>query len=161
MLCLVYLIPTKTIKAQVKDYIEIINKFTSAGTYISVTLACFLTLFSHLLLYICSSYLFWCVPPLALFVSEQRWKIRSSWSTTCWIRSMRWSSAAAWPSPSSKSSTTWRWGKLHRGSVRVTSRTFKPASNESLNISEIQTIHGFKVMSSFIFMLTIGHMMCM
>lgn len=44
-------------------------------------------------------------------VSEQRWKIRSSWSTTCWIRLMRWLLVAAWPSPSSKSSTTWRWGR--------------------------------------------------
>lgn len=43
-------------------------------------------------------------------VLEQRWKIRSSWSTTCWIRLMRWSSGVAWLSPSSKSSTTWRWG---------------------------------------------------
>lgn len=46
-----------------------------------------------------------------LRVSERRWKIRSSWSTTCWIRWTRWSSAAAWPSPSSKSWTTWRWGR--------------------------------------------------
>lgn len=41
---------------------------------------------------------------------EQRWKIRSSWSITCWTRWMRWSSAVEWPSPSWKSSTTWRWG---------------------------------------------------
>lgn len=44
-----------------------------------------------------------------LCVSERRWKIRSSWSTTCWTRWTRWSSAAAWPSPSSRCWTTWRW----------------------------------------------------
>lgn len=51
MLCLVYLIPTKTIKAQVKDYIEIINKFTSAGTYQCNSGLFFNFIFSSITLY--------------------------------------------------------------------------------------------------------------
>lgn len=51
------------------------------------------------------------------WLSEQRWRIRSSWSITCWIRWMRWSSVVGWPSPSSKSLTTWRWGGSESPSV--------------------------------------------
>lgn len=55
------------------------------------------------IVYILINYWFFCFP-------ERRWKIRFSWSITCWTRWMRWSSVVEWPSPSWKSSTTWRWG---------------------------------------------------
>lgn len=46
--------------------------------------------------------------PIPVPLSGLRWRTRSSWSTTCWTRSTRWSSVEAWPSPFSRSSTTWR-----------------------------------------------------
>lgn len=73
--------------------------------------------FSYFLQGLCS--LLSSLPPLrvtlistidvCLRLSERRWKIRSSWSTTCWTRWTRWSSAVVWPSPSSRCWTTWRW----------------------------------------------------
>lgn len=48
--------------------------------------------------------------PSLLSWVEPRSRIRSSWSRTCWTVWTRWWLLVAWPSHSSRSQRTWRWG---------------------------------------------------